>query len=113
MTTTIAEKPIAHAGADISPRCAVSPGSAGWVRGDAPKDGKLYVALGRMVGTDEWGGHSTPFLSHVRWGGSGDWSGWVDEHGMAISSDIEDRVYIDHWCALPNTSVTNSHHEEK
>ena len=83
-------------------RCSLAPCSAGWVRGEAPKDGTLYVALGRMVGSDEWGGHSTPFLSHVRWGGSGGWSGWVDERGMAISSDIDDRVYIDYWCALPN-----------
>lgn len=75
---------------------------SGWTRGDAPKDGQLYVAIGRVVGSDEWGGRSTPFLSQVRWGGgSGGWSGWVDEHGMAISSDIEARVYIDHWCALP------------
>lgn len=27
---------------DSSPICAVSPVSAGWVRGDAPRDGKLY-----------------------------------------------------------------------
>lgn len=77
--------------------------SAGWTCGDAPKDGNLYVALGRMVGADEYGGHSTPFLSHVQWK-TGDWSGWVDEHGMAISSDIDDTVHIDHWCFLPNAS---------
>jgi hypothetical protein len=83
-------------------RCAVSTGSAGWVRGEAPKDGNLYVAMGRMVGFDEWGGHSTPFLSQVRWHCDADWGGWVDERGLAVSSDIDDRVHIDHWCALPN-----------
>lgn len=74
---------------------------SGWAHGDAPKDGQLYVAMGRVVGSDEWGGRSTPFLSQVRWSGSGGWSWWVDEHGMAISSDIEARVYIDHLCSLP------------
>lgn len=80
---------------------AVITAPSGWSHGDAPKDGQLYVAMGRVVGSDEWGGRSTPFLSQVRWGGSGGWSGWVDECGLAIASDIDDRVCIDHWCALP------------
>ena len=72
-----------------------------WAHGDAPKDGQLYVAIGRVVGSDEWGGRSAPFLSQVRWHCDAGFGFWVDECGMAISSDIEARVYIDHWCALP------------
>lgn len=79
--------------------CIAAP--SGWTRGDAPKDGQLYVAMGRVVGSDEWGGRSTPFLSQVRWHCDAGFGCWVDERGMAISSDIEARVYIDHWCALP------------
>lgn len=86
--------------ADMAPAEA----AAGWVRGEPAKDGALYVAIGRLVGCDENSGHSTPFLEYVRWGGTGGWLGWVDQHDMAISSDIEDRVYVDYWIALPPNS---------
>lgn len=75
--------------------------SIAWTCGKAPRDGKLFIAMGRILATDEHGGYSMPFLSRVRWGGSTGWSGWVDEQGMAISSDLDAEVHIDHWIGLP------------
>lgn len=82
--------------------CAPTPGSGGWNEGEAPRDGKPYVIMGRVVWADEYGGGSNPFLAeghHVTRDG---WSGWVDTYGLAISPDIRDTLHVDYWIALPN-----------
>lgn len=76
--------------------------TAGWVKGFAPKDGNLYVMIGRIVGTEKDTNHSIPFLLDLCWKQTSDWSGWVDKWGMAVSSDINERVYVDYWCSLPD-----------
>lgn len=74
-----------------------------WNVGEPPRDGRCYVALGAVVGADEWGGSSSPFLSMVRWikGQTTGWEGWVDERQLAISSDPADAVRIHYWATLP------------
>ncbi len=83
--------------------CSAPSCSAGWFSGEAPKDGKTYVAIGRVTWSDDYCGGSTPFLSHVRYAYREGWEGWLDERHLAISEGIDDVVHIDHWIPLPNS----------
>lgn len=81
------------------------PCSAGWQKGEPPKDGELYVALGSVKWADEYGGGSTPFLSQVRHTIREGWTGWLDENDLAIADGIEDQVFFANWICLPNDQV--------
>jgi hypothetical protein len=78
-----------------------TPCSAGWNAGTAPKDGKLYVAIGRVVWAEKYGGGSSPFTGQVKYR-SVDGGMWVDQDDMAIAQTTDDIVHIDHWISLPN-----------
>ncbi len=75
---------------------------ATWDKGEPPKDGKLYVAIGRAVARDEYGGSSRPFVSKVRWDGD-----WLDDRGLAIRYDAAERVIIAWHIALPENTEGN------
>lgn len=69
----------------------------------APQDGTPIVAIGRVLGEDDFSCYSDPFYGFVRWekDGSG-YEGWhFISNGMVVSSDIEAEVKIDFWNPLP------------
>lgn len=78
---------------------------SGWVSGEPPKDGKIYLGIGCIACYAPDGGESIPFLSHVRWCESEGFIGWLDGEGMAIRSFCEDQVHIHHWSELPTATA--------
>ena len=84
--------------------CPDPAGSAGWNDGEPPKDGKGYVACGRVTWADESGGGSSPFVSEIYWESKIEtWCHRRDEEvGMTVARFNDERVHVDHWISLPN-----------
>jgi len=81
-----------------------STGSGGWNVGEPPKDGKGYVACGRVTWADESGGGSSPFVSEIYWDSKIEmWCHRRDEEvGMTVARFNDERVHVDNWIPLPN-----------
>lgn len=82
--------------------------SIGWFSGEAPKDGKTYVAMGRVVWSDDCGGGSIPFIAQVHYSHRDGWEGWLDDRNLAIAEGVSERVHIDYWMPLPNENSSAS-----
>ena len=88
MSTKIEDKPIAHAGADSSPRCAVSPGS-GWVRIEDGLPEHMERVLATYVGVY---GHRLV----TYW-----WDGHRGRFGLPTEADERGPQPATHWHRLP------------
>lgn len=73
-----------------------------WSSGEPPRDGQFYAARGAIFEHDESGANSTPFLAYVRWSSTpGGFSGWLDDTGLALCSNIDARITIYAWSPRP------------
>lgn len=76
---------------DAGERCSVAVGSAGWVPIATPPPVEVPVAL------------------HFEWGEVRD--GWLMRNGLYRTASMplpQDTATITHWCALPNTEMTDA-----
>lgn len=73
----------------------------GWQRGEAPRDGHLYVCVGSIIESDDEGGGSYPFIAKIKWLDEGKDPCWVNESGLSLAEWWADEVRIDFWCNVP------------
>lgn len=66
-----------------------------------PRDGRLIVAKGNVIGRDEFSTYSDPFLEIVKWHVGEGWAGWTSQAGLAVSCDIEATVTVWFWSEVP------------
>lgn len=70
-----------------------------WHKGEPPKDGREYVALGNISWTCRDGGHgSVPFTESIHWNGEM----WLRPSGMSVVLNCDDQFHIHHWAFPPN-----------
>ncbi len=86
---------------DEGPPRTEAPAEPQWKTSDPPKDGTIFVAIGRVVWSDEFGGESWPFVAMVHFNGEQ----WLDEIGMALTESPLDTVHIDYWIQIPPGSA--------
>ena len=73
----------------------------GWQQGEAPKDGNVYVCIGRIIEYKDEGGGSYPFIAKIKWLNEGKEPCWVYESGLSPAEWWTDKVCIDYWCNVP------------
>ena len=72
-----------------------------WRKGEPPKDGNLYVIIGRILWAFEGQAGSNPVLSYAKYGKGGD---WLDQHGLSVNPYPEDKFVIDYYSPVPSES---------
>lgn len=82
------------------PRAA--PLKSGWIPGEPPRDGKTYVASGRIVWNYNGDAGSCPFVSNLRYHSQpGSFEGWLNDESLSLTDGVSDRVFIDYHIPRP------------
>jgi len=63
-----------------------------------PKDGTVFVAVGKLTAADERGGYSAPFVAELKWDGRM----WVHaESQLSVAETPDEAVRIFYWLPVP------------
>jgi hypothetical protein len=75
-----------------------------WNNSTAPQDGRVIVAIGRVIFTDDYSTAVEPFLAKIRWTKrEGENEGWHYESGLSVARTLDDIVKVDFWVQPPPT----------